>query len=140
MSDLYRKLLGEPPPKEDRDKTFYEIIVPGELLKAQAAFEAGNEARSRVIQLRLDGGACIHCGVEWKPVVVDNLFAAYTYYEPSCTCYLRCWHCGYRVVDEVEGVEERIEFCPNCRVYLWGKRDMPDWKVEEKLNAEAKEK
>jgi len=61
------------------------------------------------------GGKCPSCGAAWEKVEVENRYAEYEYYQPSCRCFGNCDKCG----KSLHGVSfpnhpERAYRCPSC--------------------------
>jgi hypothetical protein len=52
------------------------------------------------LELERKGGPCPVCGRGYIAVEVDNRFARFTYYKPSCRCFRVCGRCGRIMVSE----------------------------------------
>ena len=136
-ADIIAAVLGQPGAAK-RHEIYPQMIVAREIERARLHFNAGRKDQSTVILMQIDGGECLRCNQSWLPVKVENTFAEFTYYLPACKCYLRCWHCGYWLIEEQEA-KFRPEKCPNCDVALWGQPYMTTWQTHERLNIEAAE-
>ena len=116
----------------------WQELVELNVNRARKLHDDGFPEVARVIGLSIDGGDCIRCGVAYTPIQVANMFAEYTYYQPSCKCWPVCWHCRTIIV-EGKIIDDGIERCPNCKVHLWyTPHYMPEAWMEEKLNEAAK--
>ncbi len=116
---------------EDREKTWREIILPNEQRRGEDLYRAGITRAAEAIMKSLTGGKCGTCGAEFERVEVDNLFAKFYYYRPSCNCYPVCQWCGTTFVEETDqGLTVKI--CPNCRMDPKGSPMYYQKKVPEK--------
>tara|TARA_B100001123_G_C15342930_1_gene1035763 strand:+ start:1003 stop:1428 length:426 start_codon:yes stop_codon:yes gene_type:complete len=57
---------------------------------------------AKLMELSADGGDCPKCGAEWELVQVDNKYARFHYFDPSCSCYPRCPRCDASLAAEFE--------------------------------------
>ena len=112
------------PNRKDRSEKF-RIVAEGHLDRAREMHEIGHTTIADMILVQIDGGKCFKCGMSFKEVKVDNIFAKFSYYTPTCDCYPSCWHCGKLIIEEKIKLEN-IKYCPNCHVNIWEtKHDLP---------------
>ena len=105
------------PNRKDRSEKF-RIVAEGHLDRAREMHEIGHTTIADMILVQIDGGKCFKCGMSFKEVKVDNIFAKFSYYTPTCDCYPSCWHCGKLIIEEKIKLEN-IKYCPNCHVNIW---------------------
>ena len=111
------------PNRKDRSEKF-RIVAEGHLDRAREMHEIGHTTIADMILVQIDGGKCFKCGMSFKEVKVDNIFAKFSYYTPTCDCYPSCWHCGKLIIEEKIKLEN-IKYCPNCHVNLWQTKPFP---------------
>ena len=104
-------------PQGDRTKK-YNIVATANIERARELHEMGHTSIADSITAQIDGGKCIRCGVRYREVAVDNVFAKYTYYMPDCDCFPVCWHCGKVLIEEKLN-RENVKYCPNCGQNIW---------------------
>ena len=112
-------------------------LVELNLERARELYRQDKKDVALTINAMIADGECTICGIHFQPVVVKNQFADYTYYKPSCKCYPVCWHCSTQIVEH-KLLEPNIKTCPNCKVSLYYRPDMPSYQVEDALNEAAK--
>jgi len=88
-----RELLPDVPTGEQKEQ-IQEARQKRWIEKIETAQQAG--LPKEVIDLMVlaaDGGPCPLCGLPWKRIDYNNLFAKGFYYEPVCRCYPYCTNC-----------------------------------------------
>ena len=131
MPTIFEKLL------QNRKEAWRELAELN-IERARSLHDAGQMSASNAILASIDGGKCTICGLEYKPVIVKNDFADFTYYMPSCKCYPKCWHCGTVIIERFLIQDRSVKHCPNCKIYLLASpRKLPEHWVEDQLNIAA---
>ena len=88
-----REILPDAPTEKQKEQ-IQEMRQKRWAEKIETAQRAG--LLKEVIDLMVlvsDGGPCPLCGLPWKRVGYNNLFAKGFYYDPACRCYPYCPHC-----------------------------------------------
>jgi hypothetical protein len=55
-----------------------------------------------LMELAANGGDCPKCKTEWELVQVENRYADFHYFDPTCKCYPRCPRCDVSLFREFE--------------------------------------
>lgn len=75
-----------------------------------------SKLHSSMIVLETTGGNCPECGKPWQKIVVDNNYAKFVYYDPTCNCWGRCPDCRVSWHREVTAGSpiSQITKCNSC--------------------------
>ncbi|HSA75851.1 MAG TPA: hypothetical protein VLE21_06660, partial [Candidatus Nitrosocosmicus sp.] len=82
--DEIQDAVNELIPADTRSQNDLTLVAKTTILKMkQLGFP---EDEIYIAEMEIYGGNCRGCGMGWVKVHVDNIFAKFDYFEPSCNC------------------------------------------------------
>ena len=124
------------PNRTDRTEK-YKTVANRNIFHAREMHNLGHTTVAEMISVQIDGGKCYKCHAEFEKVKVNNIFAEFEYYRPTCSCFPTCWHCGKLIIEEKIKLDN-LKYCPNCHVNLFEAKGLPTAKSVDKENEYAK--